>query len=790
MEMMMKSREKDNLERQSRDFRQSLRAESPPSGRASARRGSPRPNLPLASPAEARRLLESPGSAQRARLRMQDVLAHADSGFSQQSAPAKAAAIRERLSGFAVDGRHLPSTPPRAAVSAFGPSGLAAAPAGARAARTDTDAGDADADASREVDLDQVVQEIKAQARIESMAHPFEASDGLSAGQSPAGAGGRGAGDGPFRLEIRATPRGTSVGVDIVPAARPAAAAAAAPSAGASPAGVRPAPGPAAAPPGARGLVGDPRAAELLEWLEVCGLGVPPELTEGDALEDPLRNGEVLCHLARTLSGGDPEDFYQPPGSDVEARENVGAALEVLQNCGLEISDGETGAVAVVERVVRGHWGTVLDLLLTLRRIFERTGQMQDNTEQLALDLPRTVAFLEAAGVRRVEPGSEAEPMTRSALRSGAVFCLLATAIGRVHEVSGAIARPRTEAQCRRNVTLGLAALDLIPGVAVTDLSEEDLGSPTFVEVEGVLAGDPGACWGALNQARLLFGDLVAGVHDRRTGILDPHFKMPRPQPLETVLSDGEGEEAAVEQQAADDDLAREESEVERAADAAARAIEHSDAVATPRRGAPPSRRQYAQLALRKSQGEAAPAASFPADEASASLHRQHERPASARASARAAQAPASARGEGYNSAVSTARGEGPGPASKVERWLRALDLSVGDGTSLVDAVADGVLLCKIASLLRGDVLDGVNWCPRSPAAAMQNFRKGLAVLSSRMGSEALLLPDLDDVLAGGDARAMELLSIVEKSLRREWVKIARARAGGRFRLSRGGIVF
>lgn len=48
---------------------------------------------------------------------------------------------------------------------------------------------------------------------------------------------------------------------------------------------------------------------------------------------------------------------------------------------------------------------------------------------------------------------------------------------------------------------------------------------------------------------------------------------------------------------------------------------------------------------------------------------------------------------------------------------------------------------CKLASLLEGDVLEGVHWNPKAPAAAMQNFRKGLSSLGDHMGAEALTLP-------------------------------------------------
>lgn len=252
-----------------------------------------------------------------------------------------------------------------------------------------------------------------------------------------------------------------------------------------------PHPPPPPSPPsaGAPGLVTDPRAPEVMEWLDSCGLGVPVELTVGPMLEDPMRNGEVLCHLAQMLSGGDPASFYQPPEAMDQAEENLAAALETLQHCGLEIAGGERGARDVMARVMGGSWATILDLLQTVRRIVQRMGRMQAAPALAELDISRTVAFLSFVGID-ARPGSESEPMFHSPLRSGAIFCLLATAVGRSTDVAGAVPRPRTEQDCRRNVTLGMAALELLPGVSVEDLSLRDLTTPTFVEVEGVLSGD------------------------------------------------------------------------------------------------------------------------------------------------------------------------------------------------------------------------------------------------------------------------------------------------------------
>ena len=142
-------------------------------------------------------------------------------------------------------------------------------------------------------------------------------------------------------------------------------------------------------------------------------------------------------------------------------------------------------------KVASGNWSTTLDLLHTLRRIFERMGRVQRQASLAAQDVARTQSFLATLGIH-VAADAESVELLRSAMRTGAVFCHLATALGRVREVSGAIPRPRTVAECRRNVTLGMAALDLLPGVAVTDLSLKDLSQPTFVEVEAVVGGESG----------------------------------------------------------------------------------------------------------------------------------------------------------------------------------------------------------------------------------------------------------------------------------------------------------
>lgn len=48
----------------------------------------------------------------------------------------------------------------------------------------------------------------------------------------------------------------------------------------------------------------------------------------------------------------------------------------------------------------------------------------------------------------------------------------------------------------------------------------------------------------------------------------------------------------------------------------------------------------------------------------------------------------------------------------------------------------------------------------------------------------------MDDMLSGGDERVASTLCLVERSLRKEWARVAKARAGGRYRLSKGRVCF
>ncbi|CAG9460469.1 unnamed protein product [Pedinophyceae sp. YPF-701] len=239
------------------------------------------------------------------------------------------------------------------------------------------------------------------------------------------------------------------------------------------------------------------------QWMMRLGIEVSPPTS--DPIYDPFRNGQVLTHLAHLLSGGEPKEVSgDVPQSWEEAKRNLALSLDVLQECGLEVSDGVRGLATVIDRICSGQGSTIWDLMTTLRKIFQRAGHVPEAGGKV-LEADKTRAFISMLKIR-IAPSDEHLPLLDNPFRNGTLLCRLANVLGKGDLVQGYHAHPRTLENARENVTIGMVALDLIAGVARVDLEEEDVVEPTFGEVEAILKGNQAAIWTTLNLVRKLNG--------------------------------------------------------------------------------------------------------------------------------------------------------------------------------------------------------------------------------------------------------------------------------------------
>ena len=205
--------------------------------------------------------------------------------------------------------------------------------------------------------------------------------------------------------------------------------------------------------------------SEVRAWLTELKLSHHLGHDHRHFLEDPFKNGVLLCELVSKLEGLETIKVNKHPKSIMEARENVEKALGVLRERRVELPGA---LLRLGEKIVQGNAKAIWTLLWTLHRLYIKTVP-----SPFPIDLPYSQssfkrldqslgAWIHSLGVSHSPVCPQGVMELMSGIRSGVLLCELVEKVLKV-PVRGVLTAPKTETACLSNIRKALEPLRVAP---------------------------------------------------------------------------------------------------------------------------------------------------------------------------------------------------------------------------------------------------------------------------------------------------------------------------------------
>lgn len=206
---------------------------------------------------------------------------------------------------------------------------------------------------------------------------------------------------------------------------------------------------------------------EVRTWLTELQLGHYLGHGNRHFLEDPFKNGVLLCELVARLEGIETLKANKRPGTVAAARENVESALSILRSQRPELPGA---LLRLGEKIVQGNSKAIWSLLWTLHRLHAKSAS---SALPSLLDLPYSdsalkrldqslAAWIHSLGVSHLPVSPQGVMEMLPAFRSGFLLGELVQKVLKM-QIHGLVSAPKSDLSSLSNIRKALEPLRVTP---------------------------------------------------------------------------------------------------------------------------------------------------------------------------------------------------------------------------------------------------------------------------------------------------------------------------------------